>query len=59
MSKIRYFPENFDAQNKVVILRLDLNVPIKDKKIQDETRILINIPFLETLIKKKSKNNYS
>ncbi len=55
MSKIRYFPENFDAQNKVVILRLDLNVPIKDKKIQDETRILINIPFLETLIKKKAK----
>ena len=43
MSKIRYFSENFDAQNKVVILRLDLNVPIKDKKIQDETRILINI----------------
>ena len=29
MSKIKYFSENLDVQNKTIILRLDLNVPIK------------------------------
>ena len=28
---INFFPENLDVQNKKVILRLDLNVPLKDK----------------------------
>ena len=45
MSKIKYFSENIDVQNKTVVLRLDLNVPLKEKKIQDTTRILINVPF--------------
>ena len=35
MSKIKYFSENLDVQNKTVVLRLDLNVPLKEKKIQD------------------------
>ncbi len=55
MSKIKYFSENFDIQNKKVILRLDLNVPLNKKKIQDETRILQVLPFLKILIKKKAK----
>ena len=33
MSKIKYFPEDMDVQNKTVILRLDLNVPLNEKKI--------------------------
>ena len=55
MSKIKYFSENIDVQNKTVVLRLDLNVPLKEKKIQDTTRILINVPFLNKLMKKKAK----
>lgn len=55
MSKIKYFSENLDVQNKTIILRLDLNVPLNEKKIQDETRILINLPLLKNLIKKKAK----
>ena len=58
MSKIKYFSENLDIQSKTIILRLDLNVPLKEKKIQDKSRILISLPFLKNLIKKKSKNNY-
>ena len=46
MSKIKYFSENLDVQNKTIILRLDLNVPINEKKIQDKSRILASLPFL-------------
>ena len=55
MSEIKYFSENLNVQNKTIILRLDLNVPLKEKKIQDESRILANLPFLKDLIKKKAK----
>ena len=58
MSKIKYFSENLKVQSKTIILRLDLNVPINEKIIQDESRILSSLPFLKELIKKKSKNNY-
>jgi len=55
MSKIKYFPEDMDVQNKTVILRLDLNVPLNEKKILDNSRILTSLPFLKNLIKKKAK----
>ena len=55
MGKIKYFSEDLDVQNKTIILRLDLNVPLNEKKIQDKTRILLNLPFLKDLIKKKAK----
>ncbi len=55
MSDIKYFSENTDIQDKTVILRLDLNVPLKDKIIQDETRITLNLPFLKNLIERKAK----
>ena len=55
MGNIRYFSENLDVQNKRIILRLDLNVPINEKKIQDQTRISLNLPFINKLIKKKAK----
>ena len=58
MDKIKYFSENIDVQSKTIILRLDLNVPLNEKKIQDKSRILTVIPFLKDLIKKKSKDNY-
>ena len=55
MNGIKYFPEDLDVEDKSIILRLDLNVPLKDKKIQDSTRILQILPFLKKLINKKSK----
>ncbi len=55
MSKIKYFSENLEVQNKTIILRLDLNVPLKGKKIQDNSRILTSLPFIKELIKKKAK----
>ncbi len=55
MSNIKYFSESLKIQNKTVILRLDLNVPINQKKIQDESRIKKSLPFLEELIKRRAK----
>ena len=40
---------------KKVLLRLDLNVPLKNVFITDETRIDKIIPVIKFLIEKKSK----
>jgi phosphoglycerate kinase len=55
MSGIKYFPQKLNVEGKRLIVRVDLNVPLRDKKIQDPTRILQVLPFLQDLIKKKSK----
>ncbi len=55
MDKINFFPDNLNIRNKRVILRLDLNVPMKDKIITDYTRITLCLPFIKKLIDKKAK----
>ena len=55
MDKINFFPYNLNVQNKKIILRLDLNVPLKDKIILDDTRITLCLPFIKKLIEKKAK----
>ena len=55
MDKINFFPQNLNVKNKKIILRLDLNVPLKDKIIQDDTRIVLCLPFIKKLIEKKAK----
>ena len=44
-----------NLNQKIVLLRLDLNVPLKDGAIIDETRIDKILPIIDFLIKKKSK----
>ena len=44
-----------NLNQKVILLRLDLNVPLKNGLITDETRIDKIIPVINFLIKKKSK----
>ena len=55
MDKINFFPDNLNIKNQKVILRLDLNVPLKDKIITDDTRITLSLPFINKLIEKKAK----
>ena len=55
MDKINFFPDNFNIKNQKVILRLDLNVPLKDRIIMDDTRIKLCLPFIKSLINKKAK----
>ena len=44
-----------DVFNKTIALRVDLNVPVKDGKVLDDTRILAVIPTLKYLQKQNSK----
>ena len=44
-----------NLSHKIVLLRLDLNVPLKNDLITDETRINKIIPVVNFLIEKKSK----
>jgi len=44
-----------DVFNKTVALRVDLNVPVKDDKVLDDTRIVAITPTLQYLKKQKSK----
>ena len=55
MNGIKFFPKDLQIKNKRIILRVDFNVPIHEKKILDPTRILLVIPFLQDLIKRESK----
>ena len=55
MPGIKYFPSNLNVQNKRIVVRVDLNVPLNDKNIQDSTRIEQTLPLLQDLIKRKAK----
>jgi len=55
MQGIKYFPQDLNIEGKRIIVRVDLNVPLKDKRIQDSTRIEQVLPFLKDLVKRKSK----
>ena len=55
MDKLNFFSDNLEIKNQKVILRLDLNVPLKDKIILDDTRIVLCLPFIKKLIEKKAK----
>ena len=55
MDKINFFPDDLDIRNQRIILRLDFNVPIKDKVITDDTRISLCLPFIKKLVEKKAK----
>ena len=44
-----------NLNNKIILLRLDLNVPLEGDKITDTTRIDKILPTLNFLIKEKAK----
>jgi phosphoglycerate kinase len=46
---------DFELQDKVLFLRLDLNVPLDGKKITDETRITASLPTIQYAIEKGAK----
>ena len=52
---MNYIKDQKNLDGKIVLLRLDLNVPLKNGIITDETRIVKILPTLEFLIKNNSK----
>ena len=52
---MKYIKDQENLNDKRVLLRLDLNVPLKNGLITDQTRIDKILPVINFLIKKKSK----
>ncbi len=55
MSDLKIFSSDIPTNNKRIVVRLDLNVPITNSKIDDDSRIKIVVPFLNKLIKNNAK----
>ena len=55
MSDLKIFSKDIVVVGKRVIVRLDLNVPINNSKIDDNTRIKVIEPFINKLIENKAK----
>ena len=55
MSNLKIFSSDISVSGKRVIVRLDLNVPINNSKIDDDTRIKVIEPFVNKLIENKAK----
>ena len=49
--------DQLDLNHKKVLLRLDLNVPLKNGKIIDTTRIDKILPTINFLLKNNANNN--
>ena len=43
--------KDIDLRNKRAVLRLDLNVPIQDNKISDDSRIIASLPTIHRVLK--------
>ena len=52
---MNYIKDQKNLDGKIVLLRLDLNVPLKNGIITDDTRIIKILPTLEFLLKNNSK----
>jgi phosphoglycerate kinase len=52
---MKYIKDQVNLKEKIVLLRLDLNVPIKNGVITDQTRINKILPILDYLLKKECK----
>ena len=55
MSDLKIFSSDISVNDKRVIVRLDLNVPIKNTKVEDDTRLKVIKPFINKLIQNKAK----
>ena len=55
MGKLKALDENANINGKRILVRVDLNVPIKDNKVTDDSRIKKIIPILKELILRNSK----
>ena len=52
---MKYIKDQANLKKKIVLLRLDLNVPIKNGVITDQTRINKILPILDYLLQKECK----
>ena len=55
MGKLKALDQNLNLTNKRIILRVDLNVPMKGKEVTDKSRINKIIPVIKEFTRKKAK----
>ena len=55
MGKLKALDENLNLINKRIILRIDLNVPMQERKVTDKSRIKKVVPIIKEFINKKAK----
>ena len=55
MSDLKIFSNDISVNDKRIIVRLDLNVPVSNSKIDDDTRIKVIEPFINKLTENKAK----
>ena len=53
---MKFIKDQENLNGKIILLRLDLNVPIKNGVITDQTRIDKILPIINFLIEKKIQN---
>jgi len=53
--KLRTLKQIKNLKNKLVLLRVDFNVPVKNGRIVSDERIRLSLPTIEYLLKKKAK----
>ena len=46
---------DIDVKNKIVLMRVDYNVPLKNGKVTDDLRIRASVPTIEMLLEKGAK----
>jgi len=55
MGELKALDENLNLADKRIILRVDLNVPMQERKVTDKSRINKIIPIIKEFINKKAK----
>ena len=46
---------DIDVKDKIILMRVDYNVPLKNGKVTDDLRIRASVPTIETLLEKGAK----
>jgi phosphoglycerate kinase len=55
MNNLNTLSSNEDIKDKIIFLRVDFNIPIKDGKVIDDTKIVNMKDIINKLLSKKTK----